>query len=221
MSLIFVILFAGIMWIGYVSNRIPKTGRATSTKGSRITATITNSNKYADRCVVMRAESNGKKYKVKMKPTEARPWIKGDSIEIHLVENSKEYRILFNDYFKANEERIRDMALETVKDPKKFYISTKILKYTEDDFELMKKSDLNSQRIFAFSTYMRMINLCTIMAVFFGVAALVWIKVASLKSMDIFAALVPLLIVAWSTYSTVSNCRLLLKKLRKSSEKQA
>lgn len=215
MSLLFLILLAGILWVGFVSNHIPKTGRAISSKGEIITATITNSNTQTDKPVTMRAEKDGRKFKVKLKPTEARLWIKGDSIPILLVENSREYRIKFNDYFRENEERIREASLEKLKIVEKYPISAKIVKYEKEDFDCFKKSSLSSQQISSFCMSMHLIDICTVVTAALGVAVVLWWKIFSPKTMDLIAGIIPVLISAWSIYSANTNCKRVLKKIRK------
>ena len=216
MSLLFLILIGGILWIGYVSNRIPKTGRAISNKGEIITATITNNNTQADKPVTMRAEKDGRKFKVKLKPSEARLWIKGDSVQILLVENSKEYRIKFNDYFKENEHRIMDMVLERLKTVENYLVSSKLVKYEKEDFERFKKSSLSSQQIFSFCTSMRLIDISTVITVALAVVVFLWWKTFSPGVMDLLAGIIPVLIAIWAIYNTVMNCKRILKKIRKS-----
>ena len=216
MSLLFIILIVGILWIGYVSNRIPKTGRAISRKGEIITATITNNNTQADKPVTMRAECDGRKFKVKLKPTEARLWIKGDSIKILLVENSNEYRILFNDYFRDNEERIREKVLNKLESVGNCIVSSKLVKYEKEDFELFEKSSLSSQQIFSFCTSMRLIDISTVIAAALGIVVFLWWKTFSPELMDLLAGVIVLLIAVWSIYSAVTNCKRTLKKIRKS-----
>lgn len=216
MTLLFIILLGGILWVGYVSNRIPKTGRAISNKGEIITATITNNNTYADKAVTMRAEKDGRKFKVKLKPTEARLWIKGDSIKILLVENSKEYRVKFNDYFKENEQRIMEMVIERLKSVDRYLISSKLVGYEKADFERFKKSSLSSQQIFSFCTSMRLVDVSTVITAALGVTVFLWWKNFSPQVMDLIAGIIPVVIATWSIYSTVTNCKRMLKKIRKS-----
>ena len=216
MSLLFIILIGGILWIGYVSNRLPKTGRATLNKGEIITATITNNNTQADKPVTMRAQKDGRKFKVKLKPTEARLWIKGDSVQILLVENSNEYRIKFNDYFKENEERIMSMVLDKLKTVENYLISSKLVKYKKEDFELFKKSSLSSQQIFSFCTSMRLIDVSAVVTAALGIVVFLWWKTFSPHVMDLLAGIIPVLIAVWAIYNTVTNCKRTLKKLRKS-----
>lgn len=216
MSLFFIILLFGILWVGYVSNRIPKTGRAISGKGEIITATITNNNTQADKPVTMRAQKDGRKFKVKLKPTEARLWIKGDSVQILLVENSKEYRIKFNDYFKENEERIMGMALDRLKAVESYPVSSKLVKYEKEDFERFKNSSLSSQQISSFCTSMRLIDVSAVVTAALGIVVFLWWKTFSPHVMDLLAGIIPVAIAAWSIYSTVTNCKRTLKKLRKS-----
>lgn len=215
MSLLFIILIGGILWIGYVSNRIPKTGRAISNKGEIITATITNSNTAADKPVTMRAEKDGRKFKVKLKPTEARLWIKGDSIKILLVENSKEYRVKFNDYFKENEQRIMEMVFERLKAVENYRLSSKLVKYEKEDFERFRKSSLQTQQIFSFCSSMRLIDISAVITAALGIVVLMWWKVFSPGIIDLLAGIIPVLIAVWSIYSTVTNCKRILKKIRK------
>ncbi len=215
MSFLVIILFVGLVWVGYITNHIPKEGRSASAKSHRITATITNSNRVADRASTLRAEYNGRKFKVKMKPTEAHLWVKGDDIDILLDENEKEYRILFNDYFRKNEERLRKVALEKLEKVEKYMVSGKIVKYEKSHYEMFEKSDFDSQRIFAFATYMRMVDIYTVIATLIGVAVAVWWKLAKPDFSSVIAGIAFVILLVWSLYSTVQTCKRTLKELNR------
>ena len=133
MTLFVILMLIALIWVNYVANHIPKMGRDGDAKGEEITAVITNRNKVADKSVILRARANGRSFKVKLKPTEAHLWIKGDSIKIILSENKKTYRILFNDYFRTNENRLREYALMLLeKKVNANLIAARIVKYTKE-----------------------------------------------------------------------------------------
>ena len=82
MTSFIIILLVLLLCYSAIANRIPKTGREGISTGKEVTATITNSNKGADRAVTLHAEGEGRRFKVKMKPTEAHLWVKGDKIRV-------------------------------------------------------------------------------------------------------------------------------------------
>ena len=109
---VFIILLA-FVFVMRIANRIPKTGRYNSAAGEKIEAVLTNENRTAEKAATMKLmDKDGRKYCVKLKADEARLWIKGDTVEILLSENKRIYRVLFNDYFRNNEERIRQHAVQ-------------------------------------------------------------------------------------------------------------
>ena len=215
MSFIVIILLVCLLWLGYVGNRIPKTGRFSSAKGEKITATITNCNKFSDKAVTLRAQKDDRKFKVKLKPTEAHLWIKGDSIDILLGSKTKEYRVLFNDYFRNNEPRIREEALRMLEKVDGYLLSSKFVNYAKEHFEMFKDSHFDSQRIFSFITYMKLIDISTVAAAVLGAGVLLWWKIFSPDTIDLIAALVLVFLVVWAIYNTVTICKRTLKELSK------
>ena len=102
---IIVLMLLVFLAMNSIINKIPKTGRDPDARGEKIVATITNTNKTADKAVWLRAKSaQGRKFKVKLKASEAKLWIKGDEIRVVLSnENPRKYRVLFHEYFKEND----------------------------------------------------------------------------------------------------------------------
>ena len=89
-----VVMLAVFAIITSLTGRIPKTGRSSNASGEVMKATITNRNKMAEKAVTMKLKGeDGKKYKVKLKPDEAKLWIKGDAVKIVFSENKKEKNI--------------------------------------------------------------------------------------------------------------------------------
>ena len=111
MTEVVMIIFFMILLFAAVSgaaNHIPKTGRCFDADGQEVIATITNTNRTAEKAVTIRAiDDNGRRYRAKLKASEAKLWIRGDKIRIILSDRSKNYRILFHEYFKENEQTKR------------------------------------------------------------------------------------------------------------------
>ena len=85
------------MIVASMNGFIPKRGRWIDVDGEELTATITNINKNADRYTTIRAiGDDGRKYRAKLRPTEAKYWIKGDKIKITLTADGKNYRVHFH-----------------------------------------------------------------------------------------------------------------------------
>ena len=209
LSFLVIVFVISMLWVSFITNRMPKTGREGISKGKEVSAVITNNNRGADRAVVMRAVGDdGRKYKVKMSPTEAHLWKKGDRVTVLISEeDGKKYRIMFNDYFRNNEDRLRVYAKELLeKKIRMNFIATRFVKYTKESGEAFKNSKLNSQRIFTFITLMSMIDGYTVFTGVCTIAFLVYFKKCSLK---FSAALVPAAIIAlmaWYISSAVKTC---------------
>jgi len=213
MTLFVILMLIALIWVNYVANHIPKTGRDGEAKGEEITAEIINCNKVADKAVTLRAKANGRIFKVKMKPTEAHLWIKGDSIKIILSENKKTYRILFNDYFRENEQRLREYALSLLeKKVNVNFIAARIVKYTKESLESFKASKLESQRIFTFASLMHIIDVYTAVTCVLGAAFLVWYAKASPKFGELVVPLALILLLVWVLYSSVGVCKKIMKE---------
>ncbi len=197
-----------------LANRIPKTGRSNEASGEKIEAIITNENRVADKPATMRlVDKDGNKYKVKMKADEARMWIKGDTAQILLSDVKGKYRVLFNDYFRQNEERIREYAAEKMKKSvKTWFISSRLTGYTEKSPEALINSEADSRILFMFMTYMRMINTYSIVAFLFTVLFLSWRGVYSPGFSDQVFPFVVLLVVYLMIYGAVMTCKNILKK---------
>lgn len=209
-----ILLFAAVSGI---ANHIPKKGRCFDADGQEVIATITNTNRTAEKAVTIRAvDDNGRRYRAKLKASEAKLWIKGDKIRIILSDRSKNYRILFHEYFKENEERIREQALlKLQKTIKPDFIAARLTGYTKNSPEAFRASEADSHTIFAFTTYMHMIDVYSIIAVIMAAAFVVWYMSVN---PEFFSAIVPLLVVLLVFFminSTVNNCKRVLKKVNK------
>lgn len=208
MTLFIIILAVLLLCYSAVINRIPKTGREGISTGEEIIATITNKNKGADRAVTLRAEGGGRRFKVKMKPTEAHLWVKGDKIKVLVrKDNPKKYRVCFNDYFHENEPHIREHAVELVKaQVHDFTPAEKCINYTKETADRIAASDIGSQRIFAFVTMMKLINSYIALAV---VLAIGTFYAFAMRNMPFKSLLVPALaiaIIVWYICSAVKMC---------------
>ena len=198
-----------MIWMNIATGRIPKTGREGITEGKAVSAVIVNENKAADRCATMKlVGDDGRKYQVKMSPTEAHLWIKGDRVKILISEvNDAKYRVLFNDYFRGNEDRLRVKAKELLekKVSLKFF-AARFVKYTEESLEIFKKSKLESQRLFVFITMMKMLDFYTVFTALFAAVALFLVKSAGggIKSWFIPFVIVGAMVIFLN--SLVKNC---------------
>ena len=192
------VLLIGLILIGCTSGRITKTGRYADAKGEVIEAIITNTNKTAEKAAVLRAQKDGRKFKVKLKPTEAHLWIKGDSINIILSEDGKNYRVMFNDYFRQNETRLREAAVEKLSKIKPYLFAARFTEYKKEHFGLIKNSDMDSQQIFAFYTYMKMIDVYSPTLAVLTVITLIWKNAANPGRERLLAAVLLILFVLWS-----------------------
>lgn len=219
LSLIVVVVAITLVIAGHTVNRIPKTGRDGKANGEKISATITNKNKYADAAVTLRAEKDGRKFKVEMKPTEAHLWIPGDSIDIIMNEDGKNYRVLFNDYFRENESRIREKAVELLEKVRLCHISSIAVGYKKEFKEEIVNSSLDSQQIFAFVSYMKQIDIYSVFAVILT-GGIVWWKFAfSPEAKEFILPCILIIVAMWSIYNAVEMCKRILKKAVKQNQK--
>lgn len=176
MSILFVVMLILFIALMSATSHIPKTGRDPEAKGKKITAIITNRNKTADKAVVLRAKAkDGRKFKVKLKPSEAKLWIKGDEIRVVLSEsNPKKYRVLFHEYFKQNEDRIRKHAIENLEKKVKKLIAARIVGYSEKTLKAFKMCSIETHDIFVFTTFMRMLDVYSVVAAFLAISFISW-----------------------------------------------
>ena len=212
MTLFVIILLIGLVLVNCTTNRIPSTGRFADANGEVITATITNTNRASDKAAVMKAQKDGRKFRVKLKPTEAHLWIKGDSINITLSEDGKNYRVMFNDYFRENEARLRDVAVEKLGKMNRHLFAARFVKYEKGHFEAIKNSSMDSQRIFAFVSYMRMIDIYTPVAALLAVIVFVWKKTVNPGWESILVVVCLILLILWTLYTTTKMCKSIIKK---------
>ena len=213
---VFVILlaFGGVLSF---ANRIPKTGRCPDASGKEIEAKIINRNPTAEKAVTMRLkDENAKKYRVKLKAGEAKLWIKGDSVRILCSETSKNYRVLFHDYFKDNEERIREYALEKLrKTVKPYLIAARLVEYKKETPEAFQASGVDSQTIFAFTTYMRTIDVYSAVEIISAALLLYWYAVAKPGFKEILLPLILLMVLFLALNVVVDSCKRVLKRINK------
>lgn len=213
-AFIILLVFSLVMRI---VNRIPKTGRYNSATGEKIEAVLTNENRTAENAATMKlVDKDGRKYRVKLKADEARLWIKGDTVEILLSDNKRIYRVLFNDYFRNNEERIRQHAAQRLeKTVKRGIISTRLVGVQKESLEAFISSEADSRVIFIFATFMRMIDTYSIVSFFATVLFLVWRSVVRPAFSQMAFPLVVVIIAYFMIYSAVMTCKGLLKKYTK------
>lgn len=213
---LFVLLLAFAGFSGIV-NHIPKTGRCPDASGKEIEAKIINSNSNAERAVTMRLrDENGKKYRVKLKDSEAKLWIKGDSVKVLCSGTSKNYRVLFHDYFKNNEERIREYALEKLrKTVKPYLIAGRLVDYKKETPEAFQASGADSQTIFAFTTYMRMIDVYSVVAVIFAAAFLYWYAASKPEFSQLLLPLILVALLFVVLNGAVKSCKRVIKSISK------
>lgn len=207
------------MIVASMNGFIPKRGRWIDVDGEEIIATITNTNKNADKYATLRAvDENGRKYSAKLRPTEARMWLRGDKIKITFTKDKKNYRVHFHEYFKENEVRIREMALERLEKNVKFYsIAAKMTGYKKESLETLRASKADSHSIFAFETYMRSIDKYFVIAV---AAAILFVIFLVMKNLRSFQLLIPLVIVI-TMFLSVNSTAKICKSIYEKSIKQA
>lgn len=216
MLYLFVLLLT-LAGVSHFANRIPKTGRCPDVEGKEIEAKITNSNSNAERAVTMRLrDENGKKYRVKLKDSEAKLWIKGDSVKVLCSGTSKNYRVLFHDYFKNNEERIREYALEKLrKTVKPYLIAGRLVDYKKETPEAFQASGVDSQTIFAFTTYMRTIDVYSAVEIISAALFLFWYAVAKPGFKEILLPLILLIVLFLALNVVVNSCKRVIKSISK------
>ncbi len=213
---VFIVLLAFSLVMSII-NRIPKTGRYNSAAGEKIEAVLTNENRTAEKAATMKlVDKDGRKYRVKLKADEARLWIKGDTVEILLSEEKSVYRVLFNDYFRNNEERIRQYAAQRLeKTVKRGIVSTRLVGVQKESLEAFVSSEADSRVIFIFTTFMRMIDTYSIVSFFATVLFLVWRSAVRPAFSRMAFPLVVVIIAYFMIYSAVMTCKGLLKKYTK------
>lgn len=213
---VFVVFLAFLLVIRII-NRIPKTGRYNGATGEKIQAVLTNENRAAEKAATMKLmDKDGRKYRVKLKADEARLWIKGDTVEIFLSEKKRVYRVLFNDYFRNNEERIRQYAAQRLaKTIKRGIVSTRLVEFEKESLEAFVSSEADSRVIFIFETFMRMIDTYSIVSFFATVLFLAWRSAVKPAFSQMAFPLVVVIITYFMIYSAVTTCKGLLKKYTK------
>ncbi|MBQ3023554.1 MAG: hypothetical protein IJD91_09640 [Clostridia bacterium] len=200
-----------------INGFIPKRGRCIDVDGDEIIATITNTNKKADKPSTIKAiDESGRKYAAKLRPTEAKLWIKGDKIKITLTKDKKNYRIHFHEYFRENEERIREEALSRLEKTVKFYfIAAKMTNYKKESLEALRASKADAHTIFAFTTYMSSIDKYFIIAV---VSAILFVLFFMEEKLQMFELLIPLIIVIVMFLSVSATAKLCTKIYEKATK---
>ena len=220
-----VLMIVGVSLVIYavmmsVAGHIPKRGRCLDADDSEIMATITNSNKVAERFSTIRAvDDSGRKYAAKLRQTEAKYWIKGDKIKISLTKDKKKYRIHFHEYFKTNEDRIRQEVLERLeKEVKPHSIAAKMTGYKKESLEALRASKADSLTLFAYMTYMKSIDKYFIIAV---VVAILFVLFLTKQNLQMFELLIPLIIVIGMFLSISSLAKLCSKIYKKETDKNS
>ena len=201
-----------------IAGFIPKRGRCMDADGEAILATITNKNDKAEKPVTLRAvDESGKKYAVKLRPTESKMWIKGDKIKIVFSADKKKYRILFHEYFKENEERMREQAFILLENKiKPHSVAAKMTNFTKESLEALRASEADSHTVFIFTTYMRTVNSYFNFAVVTGVLCVLWCFKAKLQ---MFSLLFPILIVIAMFLSISATAKVCTKIYNKHTKK--
>lgn len=191
------------------ANHIPKTGRAIDVKGEVITAIITNENKNAERAVWLRAKDrSGRKYKVKMKASEAKLWLKGDEIKILVSKTEpKKYRVQFNDYFRENDSRIREAAINRLETKIKKRFAARFVGYSEKTLRAFKMCSVDTHNIFVFTTFMRMIDFYSIIIIAMVVSFFFWFVTTAPSMGVMFIPLIALLFALLLFKGTIDLCK--------------
>ena len=216
MTFFVIAILIGFIFINYSANHIPKTGRDADASGEIIEAVIVNRAKSADRSAVMKLVHNKRRFQVKMKPTEAHLWIKGDTVRIILSKNTKKYRVLFGEYFRENEARIRDYALSMLeKRVNVNFVAAKLSKYTKESFEAIKASKLESQRIYTFVTLMGILDIYTVVTGVAGAVFLIWCAKKTPSFGELIVPLLVIVVLIWMLYNTNETCKGIIKKAEK------
>ena len=175
---IFVVLLLIIVF-SKISGHIPTTGRCVDAKGESIQAKIINENCVAEKPVKMLLkDSEGNKYFVKIKDSESKPWIKGDSVEIVFSEDRKNYRVLFNDYFRENEERMKIQVVKRVeKEINPNFLAARLVGYQKENSEAFAGPGANSRIAFVFLTCMKRINSYMVISLLLTILFLGWYSI--------------------------------------------
>ena len=215
LSLIMVVFAVVLLFINITTNRVPKTGRDGKAAGERITATIKNSNKYADTAATMRLEKDGRKYKVKLKATESNLWLKGDSIDIIMNKDGKSYRVLFNDYFRNNESRMRAKAAELLETVSRCRIASLLTGYKKEFNRTIRQSSLDTRQIFSYVSYMKLIDRNVIAAVILTALVIMWKAVMKPRATELILPFLLIIGIMWATYSAVEACKRIMKEAEK------
>ena len=218
-GLLFYIFIIFLLFAAFTSiaNRIPKTGRCFDATGEEITATIINRNRTAERAATMRLRGeDGKRYRVKLKASEAKLWIKGDSVKIVLSEKSKKYRVLFHDYFKENETRIREYAVEMLrKTVRSWFIAAHFVGYKKETPDAFLASGADVQTIFSFATYMRIIDIYSIVTAILSAVSIFWYVVIKPKFSQLMFPILMIVMLIVILNKAVKSCKLVLKSITK------
>lgn len=196
---------------------IPKRGRWIDVDGEEVIATITNSNRNADKYATIRAKDDaGRKYVAKLRPTEAKMWLCGDKIKITFTKDGKNYRVHFHEYFKENEERIREKAIERLEKNVKFYsIAAKMTGYKKESLETLRASKADSHSIFAFETYMRSIDKYFIIAIAAAILFAIFLITEKLRNFGLLIPVVIIIAMFLSVNSTAKLCTKIYEKATK------
>jgi hypothetical protein len=132
-----------------------------------------------------------------------------------LSEDKKTYRVIFNDYFRENEARLRAESLSLLeKKVKEGFISARMVEYKKENLEDFKASKMDSQRIFVFVTLMRMIDAYTVATAILAVAVALWSERLLPDGMGKMPGFIIVLLFVWGIYSSVKICKKLLKEAK-------
>lgn len=210
--IVFVMLVAFTI-ISKVASRIPKTGRCNFANGEVINAVIVNENRTAEKTATMKLEDgDGNRYRVKLKDSEAKRWIKGDTVKIVFSEDKKNYRVLFNDYFRSNEERMKENAVKKIEKINPFFFAARLTGFKKENSEAFLNSEVDSLTLFVFLTYMKRINAYCVLSAAMTVFFLGWYKLFTPPLQELALPVLLLVISYFVLYTAVMACKKILKK---------
>lgn len=210
--IMFVSLLAFVI-ISKISGRIPKTGRCIDANGETIEAVIVNENRIAEKAVTMKLmDSDGNRYRVKLKDSEAKMWIKGDTVNIKFSEDKKNYRVLFHDYFRNNEERMRENAIKKIEKINPNLFAGRLTECKKENLEAFSNSEVESLTLFVFLTYMRRITSYCVLSAIMTAFFLGWYNIFMPPLKQLILPIVLLAISYFVLYTTVMSCKRILKK---------
>ncbi len=216
LAIIMFVSLSAFVIISKISGRIPKTGRCIDANGDTVEAVIVNENRTAEKAITMKLEdSDGNRYRVKLKDSESKMWIKGDTVKIIFSEDKKNYRVLFNDYFRSNEERMKKNAAEKIGKINPNLFAARLTGYKKESSEAFLSSEADSLTLFTFLTYMRRINAYCILSIVMTAFFLGWYNIFIPELKELALPIVMVAISYFVLYTAVMSCKKILDKFAK------